>query len=84
MGIQYEEPKYPVIDKDPSVSNIYSNFNFTDYLRITTFTSSSLVYGYLAGKSLSLSLSLSLSRKKFSLFQGRYHQLGPFKPKLLI
>jgi hypothetical protein len=52
MGIFYEEPKYPVIDKDPSVATIYSNFNFTDYLRITAFTSASMVFGYLAGKSL--------------------------------
>ncbi|KAH7292200.1 hypothetical protein KP509_29G055700 [Ceratopteris richardii] len=51
MGIQFEEPKYPVLVKDPSVSTIYSNFNLTDYLRITTFTSGSLVYGYLAGVS---------------------------------
>eukprot|EP00250_Pteridium_aquilinum_P015509 c22626_g1_i1 orf=62-355(+) len=51
MGITYEEPKYPVIDRDPTVSSIYSNFNITDYLRITTFTSASLVYGYLAGGS---------------------------------
>ncbi|KAI5084396.1 hypothetical protein GOP47_0000565 [Adiantum capillus-veneris] len=52
MGIiKYEEPKYPVINSDPSVSMIYSNFNTTDYCRITTFTSASLVYGYLAGVS---------------------------------
>ncbi|KAH7279015.1 hypothetical protein KP509_37G000500 [Ceratopteris richardii] len=51
MGIQFEEPKYPILLKDPSISTIYSNFNLTDYLRITTFTFASLVYEYLAGVS---------------------------------
>eukprot|EP00249_Psilotum_nudum_P007340 c20487_g1_i1 orf=46-339(+) len=49
MGIFFEEPKYPVIDRNPSPSTTIANFNLTDYLRITTFTAASFPFGYLAG-----------------------------------
>lgn len=49
MGILLDEPKYPVIDRNPSAGTTVGNFNFSDYLKITALTAGSLPVGYLAG-----------------------------------
>lgn len=42
MGVLLDEPKYPVIDRCPSAGTTLSNFNFSDYLKITALTAGSL------------------------------------------
>jgi hypothetical protein len=53
MGIFLDEPKFPVIERNPSAGSTVSNFSFGDYMRITAFTATSLPVGYLAGPSFS-------------------------------
>jgi hypothetical protein len=50
MGIFLDEPKFPVIERNPTASSTISNFNFSDYVRITALTGASLPVGYLAGQ----------------------------------
>ncbi|KAL2610379.1 hypothetical protein R1flu_028952 [Riccia fluitans] len=54
MGIFLDEPKFPVIDRSPSAGTTVSNFNFSDYLKITAITAGSLPVGYLAGGSVNI------------------------------
>ncbi len=49
MGILLDEPKFPVIERAPSAATTISNFNLTDWLRVTAVTSASIPVGYLAG-----------------------------------
>nr|ABK20941.1 unknown [Picea sitchensis] len=48
------KPEYPVIDKNPPFTKAVANFSFLDYLRMTTITSASVPFGYLAGGNCSL------------------------------
>lgn len=57
MGIFLDEPKFPVIERNPTASSTISNFSFSDYIRITAMTGVSLPVGYLAGQCLNSSLT---------------------------
>ncbi|KAH9543218.1 hypothetical protein CY35_13G052100 [Sphagnum magellanicum] len=54
MGILLDGPKFPVIERAPSAATTISNFNFTDWLRVTAVTSASIPVGYLAGGSVNI------------------------------
>ncbi|KAG0578029.1 hypothetical protein M758_5G192200 [Ceratodon purpureus] len=54
MGIFLDEPKYPVIERNPTAASTISNFNFSDYVRISAMTGVSLPVGFLAGGSVNI------------------------------
>lgn len=54
MGIFLDEPKFPVIERNPTASSTISNFSFSDYVRITAITGASLPVGFLAGGSVNI------------------------------
>merc|ERR1712199_4883 len=49
MGIVLDEPRFPVSNRAPSVSDTVGNFNSKDTLRWTGVTALSLPFGYAVG-----------------------------------
>jgi len=90
MGILLDEPKFPVIERAPSAATTISNFNLTDWLRVTAVTSASIPVGFLAGairNCLSL-FPLSVLHALFFLYfqlsgNLRFNVVRPFSRALL-
>lgn len=59
MGIILNQPRYPVIDPNPSFIETVSNLNLDDLVKVTTAASGSTAFGYLAGLSVMISCYLS-------------------------
>lgn len=62
MGIFFDEPKYPVIDKAPSFWRTVGNFNLTDWGVFALCTGGSLPYGWVAGHRTQWGLSSGMAR----------------------
>lgn len=50
MGVIFNEPKYPVLDKAPGFWKTAGNFSMEDYTTWAVATAASYPFGYLAGK----------------------------------
>jgi len=57
MGIVQDTPKYPVIDRAPSLATTVSNFNVTDYRDWAAITAAGVPIGWYAGMSAAKSVA---------------------------
>lgn len=54
----YSEPKYPVIDDNPSMGKIFRAFRTTDWRNLVAVTIATLPFGYAAGMSCKANVSV--------------------------
>lgn len=57
MGVIFDEPKYPVIDKAPGFLKTVGNFSMSDYTTFLGTTAVCAPFGYLVGSPSSMRMS---------------------------
>ena len=70
MGQISDVPKFPVVDKAPSLSRVISNFNATDCGTVLAFTALSYPFGVWAGGKTKSLVSLRLPTAACAAFVG--------------